>query len=126
MVNLNEFQIAAKDKLPKDIYEFYAGGADDEVTLKENEYQFSNIKLKANALADATSFKGTSTSILGHKVSSPLGIAPTAFHQLACPEGELATVKAAESSNVIVCISSMSNIPIEELAASSPHSLKIL
>ena len=75
---------------------------------------------------DADSFKGLECYFLGHKVGSPVGIAPTAFHQLACGEGEMATVKAAESMNTVVCISSMSNIPIEELAHASPSSLKIL
>jgi len=125
-INLHEFEQAAKLKLEKSVFEFYAGGADDEISMKENSLAFSQIRLKAKALADSTAFRGLGTEILGHKVGSPVGIAPTAFHQLACEEGEIATVKAAEKENVVVCISSMSNIPIEELSAASPSSLKIL
>ena len=126
LVNLREFEEEARRVLPKDVFEFYAGGADDEVTARENQEAFGGIRLKARALMNADSFKGLECSFLGYKVGTPVGIAPAAFHQLACGEGEMATVKAAESMNTVVCISSMSNIPIEELAHASPSSLKIL
>ena len=63
--------------LPRTIYEFVSGGAENEVTLAENSAAFTRIRLRAKAFAKANSFKGLETTVLGHKVSSPIGFAPT-------------------------------------------------
>ncbi len=55
-----------------------------------------------------------STTVLGARVSMPVLVAPTAFHRLACPEGELATVRAAAGAGTVMCLSSLSNTGIEE------------
>ena len=124
-VNLDDFQTIAKEKLSKQNYEYYEGAADDEFTHLETRQAFSSIKLKAKALANADAFEGLGTSFLGHKVNSPIGIAPTAFHRLAHDEGECATAKAAEAAGVVICTSSVANYSVEEIAEAAPNALKI-
>ncbi|KAG9143281.1 hypothetical protein Leryth_010200 [Lithospermum erythrorhizon] len=80
-VSVNDFQELAKRSLPKMYYDFYAGGAEDEHTLKQNVEAFHRIVV----LVDVSRID-TSTTILGYKTSSPLMIAPTAMHKLAHPE----------------------------------------
>ncbi|KAK9231820.1 hypothetical protein WN943_022062 [Citrus x changshan-huyou] len=117
-VNLNEFQELARLALPKMYYDFYAGGAEDEHTLKENVEAFHRITFRPRILVDVSRID-LSTTILDYKISAPIIIAPTAFHKLANPEGEVATARAAASCNTIMVLSFTSSSTIEEVAASS-------
>ncbi|KAK9228888.1 hypothetical protein WN944_021845 [Citrus x changshan-huyou] len=117
-VNLNEFQELARLALPKMYYDFYAGGAEDEHTLKENVEAFHRITFRPRILVDVSRID-LSTTILDYKISAPIIIAPTALHKLANPEGEVATARAAASCNTIMVLSFTSSSSIEEVAASS-------
>ncbi|KAH9713720.1 peroxisomal (S)-2-hydroxy-acid oxidase GLO4 [Citrus sinensis] len=117
-VNLNEFQELARLALPKMYYDFYAGGAEDEHTLKENVEAFHRITFRSRILVDVSRID-LSTTILDYKISAPIIIAPTALHKLANPEGEVATARAAASCNTIMVLSFTSSSSIEEVAASS-------
>jgi 4-hydroxymandelate oxidase len=58
-----------------------------------------------------------STTVLGHKISMPICIAPTAFHRLACAEGEIAAARAAKSAGTLFILSSLSNTAMEPVFA---------
>ncbi|PON93466.1 Alpha-hydroxy acid dehydrogenase, FMN-dependent [Trema orientale] len=116
-VNVKEFQELARQVLPKMYYDYYAGGAEDQNTLKENVEAFQRIKLRPRVLIDVSRID-MSTSVLGYKISAPIMIAPTAYHQLAHPEGEVATARAAAASDTIMVLSYMSNCTVEEVASS--------
>ncbi|ESR39971.1 hypothetical protein CICLE_v10025729mg [Citrus x clementina] len=113
-VNLNEFQELARLALPKMYYDFYAGGAEDEHTLKENVEAFHRITFRPRILVDVSRID-LSTTILDYKISAPIIIAPTALHKLANPEGEVATARAAASCNTIMVLSFTSSSTIEEV-----------
>uniref|UniRef100_M1C3K6 (S)-2-hydroxy-acid oxidase n=1 Tax=Solanum tuberosum TaxID=4113 RepID=M1C3K6_SOLTU len=100
-VNVNEFQELARKVLPKMYYDFFAGGAEDEYTLKENIEAFHRITIQPRILVDVSRID-MSTVILGHKTSAPIILAPSAAHQLAHPEGEVATARGAAACNVIM------------------------
>ncbi|CAN1827906.1 Peroxisomal (S)-2-hydroxyacid oxidase GLO4, partial [Linum perenne] len=100
-VNVSEFEALAKNALPKMYFDFYAGGAEDESTLKDNEEAYRRITIRPRVLIDVSRID-TSTTILGYPISSPIMVAPTALHKLANPEGELATARAAAASNTIM------------------------
>ncbi|XP_076930143.1 peroxisomal (S)-2-hydroxyacid oxidase GLO4-like [Bidens hawaiensis] len=116
-VNLKEYQILAKQALPKMYYDYFAGGSEDEHTLRENNNAFQRILIRPRILIDVSKID-TSTTILGYKTSAPIMIAPTAMHKLAHPEGEILTAKAAAACNVIMGLSFMSTCTIEEVASS--------
>ncbi|KAG6782295.1 hypothetical protein POTOM_011691 [Populus tomentosa] len=117
IVNVNEFQELARQALPKMYYDFYAGGAEDEHTLKKNVQEFQRIILLPRVLVDVSNI-ALSTNILGYTISSPIMIAPTAMHKLAHPEGELATARAAAACNTIMILSFTASCSVEEVAAS--------
>ncbi|VVA97585.1 unnamed protein product [Arabis nemorensis] len=117
IVNVNEFQELAKKALPKMYYDFYSGGAEDQHTLKENEEAFRRIVSRPRVLVDVSKID-MSTKILGYPISTPIMIAPTGNHQLAHPEGETATAKAAAACNTIMIVSYMASCTIEEVASS--------
>ncbi|ONI15316.1 hypothetical protein PRUPE_3G037200 [Prunus persica] len=90
-VNVNEFQELARQALPK--------------------------MLRPRVLVDVSRID-MSTTILGYNISAPIMIAPTAMHQLAHPEGEVATARAAAACNTIMILSNMSTCTVEEVASS--------
>lgn len=116
-VNVNEFQELARQVLPKMYYDFYTGGAEDQFTLKENVEAFRRITLRPRVLVDVSRID-TSTTVLGYKISAPIMIAPSAMHQLAHPEGEVATARAAAASDTIMILSYNSTCTVEEVASS--------
>ncbi|XP_056162835.1 peroxisomal (S)-2-hydroxyacid oxidase GLO4-like isoform X2 [Syzygium oleosum] len=116
-VNVNEYQELARQALPKMYYDFFAGGAEDQYTLKENVEAFRRITFRPRILIDVSKIS-LSTTILGYNVAAPIMIAPTARHKLAHPEGEVATARAAAACNVIMILSCSSMCTVEEVASS--------
>ncbi|KAM0020307.1 putative (S)-2-hydroxy-acid oxidase [Helianthus debilis subsp. tardiflorus] len=116
-VNVKEYQELAKQALPKMYYDYFAGGSEDQHTLRENVDAFQRIIIRPRILVDVSKID-MSTTILGYKTSAPIMIAPTAMHKLAHPEGEILTAKAAAACNVIMGLSFMSTCTIEEVASS--------
>ncbi|KAM4099688.1 hypothetical protein ACJW30_05G010000 [Castanea mollissima] len=116
-VNVNEFQELAREALPKMYYDFYAGGAEDQYTLKENVEAFHRIMIRPRILVDVSRID-MSTTVLGYKISAPILIAPTALHKLAHPEGEVATARAAAACKTIMVLSFTSSCTVEEVASS--------
>src|SRR5439155_354070 len=93
-LNVDEFEAAARERLEPGPYAYYAGGAGDEHTLRANSAAFTRWELRPRVLVDVSDVS-TETTVLGTHVELPLLVAPTAFHRLAHPEGELATARAA-------------------------------
>ncbi|KAG7997354.1 hypothetical protein I3843_01G207500 [Carya illinoinensis] len=116
-VNVNEFQELAREALPKMYYDFYAGGAEDQYTLKDNVEAFKRITIRPRILVDVSRI-GMSTTVLGYNISAPIMIAPTGLHKLAHPEGEAATARAAAASKTIMILSTGSSCTMEEVASS--------
>ncbi|MCL7046808.1 hypothetical protein MKW94_022357 [Papaver nudicaule] len=117
VVNVGEYQQLAKQILPKMYYDYFTGGAEDEHSLRENVEAFRRITFRPRVLIDVSRIN-LSTNILGYSMSSPIMVAPTAFHSLAHSEGEVATAKAAAASNTIMVLSYRSTRTIEEVASS--------
>jgi isopentenyl diphosphate isomerase/L-lactate dehydrogenase-like FMN-dependent dehydrogenase len=94
LVSVFDYETAAREKLPKTAYDYYRSGANDEITLRENHAAYERIQLHPRVLIDISK-PDLSTRVLGQDVAMPILVAPTAFHRLAHPEGEVATVRAA-------------------------------
>jgi (S)-2-hydroxy-acid oxidase len=89
--------------MPKMYFDYYASGAADQITLRENERAFRRIRLLPRFMVDVSSVN-TQTDVLGHRVTMPILIAPTAMHKLATPEGEKDTYRAASELGTIMCL----------------------
>ena len=120
-INISDFEIIARDKLTQMAYDYYRSGSHDEITLSENTEAYKRIFLKYRVLIDVSS-RDLSTEVLGQKISMPLIIAPTAFHKMAHPDGEIATAKAAGDAGTIMILSTLSNSDVEDVvkATSGP------
>ncbi|VAI22863.1 unnamed protein product [Triticum turgidum subsp. durum] len=119
VTNVSEYQAIAKRKLPKMAYDYYASGAEDEWTLKENREAFSRILFRPRILIDVSTIDMT-TSVLGIKISMPIMISPTAFQKMAHPEGEYATARAASAAGTVMTLSSWATSSVEEVASTGP------
>ncbi|HYO12920.1 MAG TPA: alpha-hydroxy-acid oxidizing protein [Thermoanaerobaculia bacterium] len=93
-VNVFDFEAIARETLPREAYDYYASGAQDEVILRENRAAYDHLSLAYRVLVDV-SRRDLTASVLGQPVAMPVLVAPTAFHRLATPEGEIATARAA-------------------------------
>ncbi|XP_060092327.1 2-Hydroxyacid oxidase 2 isoform X1 [Heteronotia binoei] len=119
LVCLSDFEAYAKKHLPKVTWEYLAAGADDSCTRDDNLRAYKRIRLRPCLLHDV-SMIDTKTTILGTEISFPVGIAPTGFHRLAWPSGELSTAKAAEAMNTCYIASTYATCSMEEIVAAAP------
>lgn len=117
-VNLEEFERDARERLSREAYDYYAGGANDEITLRRNREAWSEIALHYPVLRDVSA-RDTSTIVLGERISFPVMVAPTAFHRMACPEGECAAVRAAGRAGTLMVVSTLSTTTIEDIAGAA-------
>ncbi|CAI0545004.1 unnamed protein product [Linum tenue] len=119
ITNVMEFEEIARQKLPKMVYDYYASGAEDQWTLKENRNAFSRILFRPRILVDVSNIDLT-TTVMGFKISMPIMIAPTAMLKMAHPDGEYATARAASAAGTIMTLSSLATSSIEEVASTGP------
>src|SRR5947208_6521690 len=98
-------------------WDYIQGGSDDEVTLRANRTAFERIRLRPRMLVDASTCD-MRTTLLGTAVNMPILIAPTAFHCLAHPDGECATVQAAGRAGALMVVSTSSTRSLEDIACS--------
>src|SRR6478672_819991 len=116
LISVGDYARAAATKLPTGVLGYYEGGALDEITLRENTAGWERLKLYYRVLAGVGE-RERGTTVLGQRISMPICVAPTAFHKLACDEGEIATAKAAKKAGTLFILSSLSNTPMEEVFA---------
>jgi 4-hydroxymandelate oxidase len=117
-VNLFDFERLAESRLRRDVYDYYAGGAFDEVALRASRAAYERIPLYFHALVGVAE-RNTATTVLGETISMPVLIAPTAFHRLAHADGELATARAAGKAGTLMIVSTLSNTAVEDIAAAA-------
>jgi len=115
VLNIFDLESLAKERLPVLAYDYYRSGAWDETTLKANREAYEKLKIHYKILVDVEK-RDLSTTIFGQHIDFPILVAPTAFHKLAHPDGELATGRAAVKAKTIMTLSSLSTTTIEEVA----------
>jgi isopentenyl diphosphate isomerase/L-lactate dehydrogenase-like FMN-dependent dehydrogenase len=123
---VNDLEKEARQKLPNAVFDFFAGGSGEEITLKENMLQFDRIKLMPRVLKEITSCE-VSSKILGQEFSFPLLIAPMAFQKLAHELGEIAVAKAASEHDILMTVSTLSTTTFADIksVSTSPPWLQI-
>jgi 4-hydroxymandelate oxidase len=116
LVNVREFEVAARSRLDPVYYDYFASGAQDEVTLAANEEAFRRRTLIPRVLRGCAE-PHLETTLLGATSSMPVVIAPTAFHRLACDDAEVATGRAAAAADVLMIAAMLSTVTVEDIAA---------
>ncbi|HZI98012.1 MAG TPA: alpha-hydroxy acid oxidase [Actinomycetales bacterium] len=117
-MDLVALESRARDLLPQGVYDYYAGGAEAEVTLGEAGSAWQARRLRPRMLRDVSSVS-TATTLLGTAVSMPIGVAPWALQGMAHPEGESATARGAADAGALMTVPTTATVPLEEVAKAS-------
>ena len=119
VVRLADFEVAARERLHPAAWEYYAGGAGDEHTLRTCIEAWNAFRLRPRVLVDVSDVDA-STTILGRQAALPIGIAPAALHGMAHAEGEQATARATTAAGAIHVVSTAASHTIEDVADAAP------
>jgi len=115
-MDLLDLEAEAKQKIDATFYDYIAGGAEDELTLGDNEAAWSRYRLRPRVLRDVRTID-TSTTFLGARVSSPVAVAPMAMQHRASEDGPVATARAAAATDSLFCMGLFGAGSAKEVAA---------
>ncbi len=115
-INIADMRRLARRALPRPVFDFTDGGAEDEWTLRRNESAFDDIQLLPQPLRGSAT-RDLSVELFGRTLSMPVMIGPTGLAGLVWPDGELGSARAATAAGTAYCLSHGSVCTIEELAA---------
>ena len=117
-VKLDDFEPAAHAVLPQGIYDYIAGGSEDEAALRGNREAFGRYRFRFKVLS-SVEHPDLTQELLGQRFQMPVHLAPTAIQRLAHPDGELAAYHAASDAGIAYCLSTLASASIEEAAAAA-------
>jgi len=117
--NIEELRLAAKRRLPRAVFDFIDGGAEDERTLRGNREAFANVKLLRKVLVDVSQVS-TDTSILGKTAKLPIAISPTGAVGFGWRGGDVAVARAAAEFGIPFSLSTSATASIERIATEAP------
>jgi isopentenyl diphosphate isomerase/L-lactate dehydrogenase-like FMN-dependent dehydrogenase len=103
------------------VFDYFASGADDEITLHNNRSAFSKLYLSPHSLT-GVSHIDIHTQILGHRLQKPFGFAPSAMQRLAHPGGEMISAKVAYEEGICLTLSTLSTVSLTESSSSGQFS----
>jgi L-lactate dehydrogenase (cytochrome) len=116
--NIADLRLLARARLPRGIFDYIDGGAEDEITMRRNSDAFRDYEFAPRILRNVADID-TSTTLLGRTLSSPLIFSPTGFTRIAHSQGELSVARVAATHGLPYCLSTLSTRSIEEVAAAS-------
>jgi L-lactate dehydrogenase (cytochrome) len=114
--NIEDLRKIARKKLPKPLFNYIDGGADDETNVLGNAKAFDSVRLVPEYLVDMANID-TTTKVLGREISMPLFLAPTGMTRLFHHDGETAVSKAAAEAGTYYSLSTVGATSIEDVAA---------
>src|SRR2546426_9723080 len=118
VMNIEDLRRAAKRRLPRVVFDYIDGGAEDESTLRTNCQAFEAVTLRPRC-AVATPVCDLRTTVLGISLPMPLILAPVGSCRLMYPRGEEAAARAAGRAGIIYTLSTLSGCRLEDVAAAS-------
>ncbi|SRR6266545_3539516 len=119
LLNVWDYERTAEERLEPAAFGYFAGGANDEWSLRENLEAFRRWVLRPRMLVDVAEVT-TATTVLGAELSMPLIVAPVAFQRMAHPDGEAAMARGAAAAGTLMCLSTLATATIEDVAAAAP------
>jgi len=114
--NIEDLRRIARRKLPKPLFNYIDGGADDESNVLGNARAYDSVRLLPEYLVDVASID-TTTKVLGREISMPLFLAPTGMTRLFHHDGETAVSRAAAAAGTYYSLSTVGSTSIEDVAA---------
>ena len=116
LASVDDFERAAKRKLPRIVSDFVSGGSDSEITVQKNLAAFRQIEWAPRFLKDVSN-RSVTTDVFGQPLQVPVMLSPAGLASLVHRDGELAAAKAAESAGTVFVVSTASSYSLEEISA---------
>ncbi|GIJ65547.1 alpha-hydroxy acid oxidase [Virgisporangium ochraceum] len=116
---VDDFEALAHARVRAEYWDYIAGGAGSERALAANRTAFERAALRPRILVDVSTVS-TATTLLGRDLAGPVAIAPTAYHRMSHPDGELATARGAADAGALYITSFFSNHTMEDISAAAP------
>ncbi len=116
LLDLDRLEARARELLPAPVFDYYAGGAEREITLAEAPSSWRGRRLRPRVLRGISTAQ-LATELLGTAVRMPIGVAPWAYQGMAHADGELATARGAVAAGALVTVSTSATRSLEEVAA---------
>ena len=114
-INMADLREIARSKLPRSVFAYIDGGAQDEQSLRDNESDLARIRFAPRVLVDVSE-RRQAISLLGQQFASPMIFGPTGMAGLLWPAGDLCIARATAAQGVGFCQSTTSNASIEQIA----------
>lgn len=119
MLSLDDFEDAARRHLPRPLFGFIAGAAEDNRSLEDNRAAFDAYRFLPRVLVDV-SRRSQEVKLFGRSYASPFGIAPVGISALCAYRGDIVLAEAARTANIPAIMSGTSLIRMEEVAGRAP------
>ena len=120
IVTIDDLRRRARRRLPRAVFDYIDGGAEDELTVRANRQALARLTLRPRMLVDVGSRPDLGTTVLGQHLALPLILAPAGLVGLFWPNGEVAAARAAGRFGTIFSLSTLSVASLEEVAAGAP------
>jgi 4-hydroxymandelate oxidase len=117
-VTISDFEEVARQRLATMVYDYFAGGAGDEISLRRNCAAFDELLLAPRVLRDVSRLD-PSLELFGARLPYPILLAPAAYHCLAHPEGERETARGAGAAGTVLVVSALATTTVEDVAAAA-------
>ena len=118
-LDLEALEVAAREGLDRGVYDYVAGGADDEHSVAAAQAAWSRLRLRPRVLRDVSEVS-MATTVLGSQLQVPLLVAPMAYHRMAHPDGEAASAAGAAAAGAGYILSTQATMSVEEVAEAVP------
>lgn len=115
---IDQLRSAARKRLPRSVFDYIEGGADEELTLAANQRELRGWEFRPRVLRDVSEVD-LSVTLLDRPQSLPFGLAPTGYSLLAHPDGESGAARAAARSGIPYCVSNVANTSISDVSAAA-------
>ncbi len=125
-VNINDLRMLARKRLPRMVFDYIDGGAEDEITLRRSVDRYADYQWNWDALVDISQIDPRAT-VLGQPSAQPFFISPTAASRLFHPrQGERAVARAAAQAGIPYSASTLASVRLEDIAAVAPGTPKYI
>ena len=121
-ISIGDLRHLAQRRLPRSVFEFIDGGAEDELTLADNRAAFERIRFVPRILNDVSA-PDVAAELFGITAAAPIVIAPMGSCALAWPDADIAIARAAGAHGIPYTLSTMANTSIERMAFAAPGPL---
>lgn len=117
-IKVDDYRLLARRRLPKVVFDFLEGGAEDEQGLAHNRAVFEQVRFRPRRFVDVSQ-RSLQTSVFGTNIAAPLAVAPTGLNGLLWPQGDLVLARAAAEAGIPFILSTAASMSIEQIASGS-------